>query len=531
MQRIMIVDDESIFREYLHSALDWEAYGFEICGEAKNGVEALELMEKTMPHIALVDITMPFMDGIELTERLKERYPAVSVVLITGHNEFEYARKAVKLGVDDYILKPFSKDELTLTLIKLQKEHQKAQEQESTLKVNQQLIKESFLNHLLSADYNPSEVNTAERFMQFGIRTTHNCFIVACIEIDNMDRKWNEVSERLLWKYAVTNILNEAMDESGNHLIFNGPEGRIICLVEHQSVHPYETPPLEGYEKLIFLIKKYLKFSITVGVGRSQSGYLGIRSSYLEALEALRHKFVMGNDRVIAYGAQSLETGTMAFFPIEMNENLLAQLRMHNGERAEAILEEVFQSIRERKLSLDYVYVICMGLVSVCLSYVAETGHPIEACFGDDFFPYSEITNLESIEATYGWIQALFRTAVRYTSKYKQTRSSKIAITAKAYIEQNYADPDLQLEQIAQHVFINASYLRAVFKKELGMTVTDYVTHYRMHKAKELMGRGNNKLSDVAEQIGFSDPSYFSKSFKKFFGYSPSEYEITKKQG
>src|SRR6202023_1670002 len=104
-----------------------------------------------------------------------------------------------------------------------------------------------------------------------------------------------------------------------------------------------------------------------------------------------------------------------------------------------------------------------------------------------------------------------------YTGKHKKTRSSKIAIAAKAYIEQNYVDPDLQLEQIAQYVFINASYLRAVFKKEVGMTVTDYVTHYRMHKAKELMGRGNYKFSDVAEQIGYSDPSYFSKSFKKFF--------------
>ena len=153
MQKILIVDDESIFREYLRTALDWEAYGFEICAEAKNGIEALEQAQLHRPDIALVDITMPFMDGLSLTEQLKEHYPATSVVLITGHNEFDYARKALKLGVEDYILKPFSKDELVLTLLKLQKEHEKAREERSTLKENQQLMKESYLNHLLSSEY------------------------------------------------------------------------------------------------------------------------------------------------------------------------------------------------------------------------------------------------------------------------------------------------------------------------------------------------------------------------------------------
>ncbi|TXK73511.1 response regulator [Paenibacillus sp. N3.4] len=516
MQKILIVDDESIFREYLRTALDWEAYGFEICAEAKNGIEALEQAALHKPDIALVDITMPFMDGLSLTEHLNESYPTTSVVLITGHNEFDYARKALKLGVEDYILKPFSKDELVLTLLKLQKDHQKAQEEKSTLKENQQLIKESFLNHLLSSDYHLSEAETSQRMQQFGESFHSPIFVVACIEIDRMDSKWNQVSERLLWKYAVTNILNEALEETENHLIFNGPEGRIICLVEHQGNDVCEVPELAGYEKLCFLIKKYLKFTITVGVGRSQAGYQGIRTSYLEALEALQHKFVLGNDRVIAYGSGALESGTQALYPTEVNEDLLVQLRMHNGEKVEAKLEEIFQLIREQRLSLDYTYVISMGLISVCLSYVTETGHPIEDCFGEAFFPYSEIKRLESIDVTALWIKKLFSQALQYTGKHRKTRSSKIAQSAKEYIELHYGNSELQLDQIAQQVYINASYLRAVFKKEIGMTVTDYVTHIRMHKAKELLGKGNIRLADIAEQIGLSDPSYFSKSFKKF---------------
>jgi len=525
VQKVMIVDDEVIFRDYLRSVLDWEALGFTISSEAKNGVEALELAAHQLPDIALVDITMPFMDGLQLAEKFKELYPAISIVLITGHNEFEYARRALKIGVEDYILKPFSKDELLLTLVKLRREHQKAQEDKLTLRENLEHMKESFLGQLISREYTLSAEETSKRLQQFGIYLGDDYYIVACIEIDQMDQKWSKASDRILMKYAVTNVLNEAMEESGNHHIFNGPEGRIICLVQHSGNQSDETPSLEGYIKLCSLIKKYLKFTITVGVGLSKHGIKGIAASYAEALEALQNKFVLGNDRVISYGDQFTEHNNQPFYPTEVNEELLVLLRLNNWGKIEQRLEDVFQTIHERRLSIDYVYVICMGLVSVNLSYFEESGHPIEDCFGDQFFPYNEIRKFESAEQTFFWIKELFHKAVMYNSKHKHTRSSIIARSAKAYLEENYAEPGLQLEQVAQHIFINASYLRAVFKKEIGITVSDYLTQYRMQQAKLLLGNNSMRLADVAEKVGYSDSGYFSKSFKKFYGYSPSEYE------
>jgi two-component system response regulator YesN len=525
MQKVMIVDDELIFRDYLRTVLDWETLGFTISKEARNGVEALELIHEDCPDIALIDITMPFMDGLELSEKLKEQYPEVSIVLITGHNEFEYARKALKLGVEDYILKPFSKDELLLTLVKLRQQYQKAQEDKLTLRENTELMKESFLGQLISREYALSEEETIRRLQQLGIQAEPGFYVIACVEIDHMDRKWGKASDRLLMKYAVTNVLNEAMEESGNHLIFNGPEGRILCLVRHQGEQGDELPSLEGYKKLCFLIKKYLKFTITVGVGRSKEGIKGVHASYGEALEALQNKFVLGHDRVIAYGEQLPNSVNEPFYPTEANEELLVLLRLNSWEQLERKLDDLFQTIRERRLSIDYIYVICMGLISVNLSYFEESGHPIADCFGEQFYPYNEIRKFESAELTFDWIKELFHKAVVYNSKHRNTRSSKIAKSAKAYIEQNYADPSLQLEQIAQHVFINASYLRAVFKKEIGITVSDYLTQYRMQQARELLGRNTVRLTDIAEKVGYNDPGYFSKSFKKFYGYSPSEYE------
>ncbi|MNE36792.1 HTH-type transcriptional regulator YesS [compost metagenome] len=243
---------------------------------------------------------------------------------------------------------------------------------------------------------------------------------------------------------------------------------------------------------------------------------------------ALQNKFVLGHDRVITYEAVGAEVGKQIFYPVEVNDELLIELRMRNSEQVQRILDSVFDSILERRLSMDYVYVICIGLISVNLAYITESGHPIEECFGENFFPYNEIRKFDSLESTFEWIKELFHKAIRYTGQYKNTRAAKIAQSAKAYIEQCYPDPELQLEQVAQHVFINASYLRAVFKKEFGMTLSDYITQYRMKKAKELLGRGGQRLADIAESVGYNDASYFSKSFKKFYGYSPSEYEKNK---
>ena len=151
MIKIMIVDDMPIFLEYLRSAIDWEAYGFELCCEAKNGVEAYENAVIYSPDIVLSDIKMPYMDGLTLTEKLSELNPEIAVVLITGNSEFEYARRAIKLGVVDYIVKPFEKEELILTLLNLQDNINKAIEMKQEKKDKLYLKREELLRQLIYA--------------------------------------------------------------------------------------------------------------------------------------------------------------------------------------------------------------------------------------------------------------------------------------------------------------------------------------------------------------------------------------------
>ncbi|MFC5469622.1 response regulator [Cohnella suwonensis] len=525
---IMIVDDESIFRDYLRQALDWGRYGFRIAGEAKNGAEALKLADEGHYDMALVDINMPIMDGLELCEKLKGKHPDIDVVIITGHNEFEYARQAIRLGVEDYILKPFSKDELVLTLLKCRRKQEQTLEARQSEQADRQLMVDSALFRLVTGDSPEKPEKLQERLAQWGVSLggPESSYSVACIEIDHMERRWNEAAERELWKFAVSNILSEALGAEGTLFLFNGPEGRIVCLRADKEIKlPMGVlPKLDSYEELIFHIRKYLKLTVTIGVGRRYKEIDGIRRSYEEARDALRQKFLLGDDKVIPYAERPPADKDKSAFLQDANEMLQHLLRVGDAKGLEKRIDELFASIREHKLSLDMTYVACMGWISLCLSHVTELGHPIEDCFGEHFFPYAEIRSLQTAESVKVWIKSLFVRTLEYVNRHKTTRSGVIAAQARTYIERSFHDPELSVESVAASVFINASYLRAVFKKAFGVTVGEFITHTRMNKAKELMG-ANIRLSEIAERVGFQDAGYFGKVFKKFYGSTPSEYE------
>ncbi|MCX7709982.1 MAG: response regulator [Clostridia bacterium] len=528
MFKIIIADDEAIFREYMRTLIDWEQYGFEVCCEARNGTEALELIKEHKPDIALVDINMPFLDGLGLVEQVNALGNDMSIILITGHSEFEYARKAVKLGVVDYILKPFDKEELVMTLLKIKGNLQKLQDEKDLEKNNFNHMKERFLNLLISGELIAGEEEILQQLKRFGIALRSSRLVVSCIEIDNMYNQWSDAKEIVLWKFAVSNIVSEIMSTKSGHFIFNGPEGRIISILELDRDIDVESNCIEMYRRACDLVKRYLRFTITIGVGNPVNGIKAVRGSYLESLVALQNKLVAGDTRVISVSNLGNESMNIGFYPNEINEKLILALRTNDREDVMTLLGDVFNFIKDKKLSFEYVFILVMGLVSLCLSYINEIGKNTDQVFGKDFSPYSEIKNKTSLEELHQWSVGLFETALSFSEEGRHTKSKKIVDSVKEYIEENYFDSNLSVEGIANDIFINSSYLRKVFKKELNMSVSDYIVDVRMQKAKELIGSGNIKLSDISERVGYSDAGYFSKSFKRKFGFSPSEYENLK---
>ncbi|AWB43466.1 DNA-binding response regulator [Paenibacillus sp. CAA11] len=370
MYRVMIVDDEPLFRDFLRIKMDWESLGFQVCCEARNGQEALLEAEKHKPHLALVDINMPFMDGIELAQKLKVRFERTVIVFVSGHNEFEYLQQAVRTGVKDYLLKPFDAEELVAMLNRIKPE--------------------------------------------------------------------------------LPNLPQEGLSDQ-----------------EEQAE----------------------------GTWPSRSA-----APAAPDLGSLRDAVIMG-------------------------------LRMRDSEALDEVRKAVRQ-LRGYPWRDEYADAMLIGILSLAMSFASERGIPYDQLWdgADTTSPYHLLRGLNNWEEAEEWVVSLYRRLILLMDDLRPTKASQLFAAAIAYIEEHYSDPGLSAEQVSNGVFVDPSYLRRVFRKESGYSIVEHITHIRLKKAKELMLTGNRKLSEVAELVGYSDPNYFSKSFKKRFGMTPTEYEQLKKK-
>ncbi len=528
MYKIIIADDEVIFREYLSNLIDWESYGFEVCCEAKNSFQVLEMAERIKPDIALIDINMPGMDGLILSEKLKEKYDDIGIILVSGYNEFEYAKKAIKIGIEDYILKPFNENELLAALLKVKGKLEKQLSEKNKDKDIHKIIRERALNMLLENTYSLSNEEIRKQHEQLKIKLEGTSFIVSTIEIDNLYQKWSSVSKIVECKYTVSNIVNNIIKINGSHIAFNGPENRIISIIglsDDGEIDEYNT---EIYQNACDFIMKYFDFTISIGIGTLVSGMKLIRDSYLNSLIALRNKTSVGMGKVIKYSEIKTIPKNLGFYPNKINEKLIMFLRLNDFKHIKKELDNVFDFCIKNKLSSDCNFAIVMGLKSVCLSYITEMDKNIEDVLGNDFSPMRIINQKVSIETAHQITIELFEKTAKYFSGRKLTKTKKNAEMVKEYIDINYKNNDLNLEKIAKNLFLNSDYLRRVFRKELNVTLTEYIMSIRMQKAKELVDNGSIKLTDLCYEVGINDPSYLSKCFKRYYGLSPREYENMK---
>ena len=390
MIKIMIVDDMPIFIEYLKGFIEWESYGFVICCEASDGREALKKIPVFHPDIILTDITMPYINGLELAEEVMTRYPYISIVLITGNSEIEYAKKAVKIGVCDYILKPFEKEELLFSLLKLQNNIGKALENKNEGK-----------------------------------------------EIAFQKRE--EALQKLLYpEQDIDQIRNELADTG---VVFDS-EYFLVCTMRFLVGNPEELEQVQNWEKIIIdMLSDKLKIKGTFQVFR------------------------------------------------DLENNVILILNF--------ISEEEMRTYRIYELmDLRKIIRLQLGLETL----IGVSGH----CYG-----------LEGVKEAYE--QAF------YFSSGGVKSAREVAEHAKDYIRKNYMRPELNISDMSKVLLINQTYLRKMFKEETGQTLSAYITEYRMRIAKKLIQNTNEKMEVIAQKVGYSDASYFSKCFKRFYGISPKK--------
>ncbi|OMF34540.1 DNA-binding response regulator [Paenibacillus sp. FSL H8-0548] len=541
MYRLLIVDDEPTVRAGLRSYFDWAAYGIVVAGEADDGDVALEMIARDQPDLILTDVRMPSMDGITMSQCVSEEYPAVKIIFVSGHDDAEYLKSAMKVSAVDYIFKPVNLQELSTVIKRVvadldaeRSEQIHKQELLVKLKEGMPLLREKFLLSMIGEGAPKSEL--AERVSFLGLNLSVNAsYWVMVVSVDDLAEVMASRSERdrqLLW-YSVLNIYQELIDAHMRGYVFEHRAGEFVGVL--QAAEPGGDSATEAAEALFALagdlrsnLERWLKIGVTIGISDLAGGLPGLAPAYKQAREAADYKWYLGKNRIITMdsleGADP-EDGTMRRYDYELNDKLMSALKADDEAKVGEAVELIFASLSySRPDGLKYGRNLCMQLVLVIGQLLMELGA------GD---PKLEAMEAELTEALYeketlkdmrGLMES-YLAAVGECIREKRTgKVTNVVERVRAYIEQNYANGGLTVADAGKAVYLSSTYVSLLFKQETGQTVGEYLTQIRVEKAKELLRDPQYKFYDICYAIGYTDPSYFTKLFKKVTGATPSAY-------
>lgn len=528
MYKLIIVDDEEEVRQGIIDKIDWASFNFEIAGQAENGREALDIIEDDVPDVVITDICMPLMDGLELAGAIRDSYPTVKLVILTGFDEFKFAQQAIKHGVADYILKPVLPKDINELMLKLKDRiDQEIAEKEDRDKLRQHyieslpILKDSFLASLLTGTHDADEIT--KKCGEFGLNLNGSFFAAAVISIDT--ESLNESHDAELMKFAVLNIAREIVERrsAGEAFFFDGVPVIIAGISSEDKKTAYNRIYMV-LEEIRQSVWKYLKLTVTAGVGGMTGCLDRMKESYRSALTALEYKLVLEGNKVIFVDDLEPESTEVVVLDEKKERALITSIKFGSEPDVKEAVDALFRDIEGAKASLRDYQIYFIEVFAVLSRLAKALQLDVEGIFPSQSGMYVEIGSFNNMDEVKAYIKSLSLRLMDQLSGRMVNSTQTLLEKAKAYIEQNYPDPELTVQKLADHLFISTSYLSLIFKKEAGQTFLKYLIAIRLDAAKALLMSPDIKVTEVAEKVGYPDVSYFSYFFKKNFGISPREF-------
>ena len=537
MYHIVIADDEEYTRDLLAKNINLSQKEFQVIGKAQDGQEALKLVKELQPDILITDICMPVMDGLELIYKIQELNYSMKTVIISGYDDFAYAKRAVTLGVTEYLLKPFSPDEVyeVLEKIKAELEHQKTlmnniQEMKDQLEDSRQMFQEQVVKELIQKNYSAKRIELEEQLLEragrAGINLSINYCAVGVLRIypnienqeQNMKRFLTAIKDTYFNKKCTTYI-------TGIH------EKQIIVLFlgDYYNSQTFCRDIKEGLSAICDSMEKYYDLQASCVIGGIYQDWREIHDSYEEAL-SVWHGILEMPETVVFYENEVLHRekrnqGVLER-PWELEQQLLIHIQMGRKEKAEESLYEILRYYESMDvLSSDFVSISLLGLVldiSEALTKAGDQGQVWEdenvVGYLKNHFSYGSLQEAQVVLQKY-----VLKCCVRFAA-INEKQGDRIVFQVKELIERNISNEEFNLETASAMLYFSHNYVRQIFKQITGESFMEYLIRRRMESAKELLKNESYKIQDVATQTGYSNQRYFASCFKKYYGCTPTEY-------
>ena len=528
--KLLIADDESDVRESIVSHIDWDTLGYEVVAEAENGEDALEKAEATEIDVALTDIKMPFMDGLEMGARLTEMYPNIKLIILSGFDEFQYAKTAITLNVVEYVLKPINAAELSdvLRRVKAQLDAEIARRRDvdmlrKSYAESLPLMREHFLTELMWGIAPTEQID--ERLERYGLDVGGAPYCAAAVfEPDRSQTRPALITSELV-PVSVRQLVEEQLNGRCRYAVFTG-SSFITALTSWDS--PDSIGALVGMaNEICSRCAKVLDVIVTAGIGRVRSGLREIHGSFKEARSALEYKAVTGPGKAIYI--QDMERVQREAVSVDGREweQILSAIKFgvdeHFDQHANKLLEGMPKGGGlERKAFALYIY---SALYRLMQRYGMLEAADMLGCIGS----FTENEEMWADPARLKiWLTGIFTLMSRYINTERLSAARDLADDAKNYIKANYQDHNLSVNTVCRRLHVSQSHFSAVFKQETGKSFVQYLTALRLDRAVGLLESTDFKTYEIARRVGFEEPNYFSYTFKKHLGVSPTRYRGTK---
>ncbi|MDF2987858.1 MAG: response regulator containing CheY-like receiver domain and AraC-type DNA-binding domain [Eubacterium sp.] len=520
MYRVFLVEDEIVMREAIRDSVKWEQHGFIFCGEAPDGEIALPLIEEVKPDILVTDIRMPFMDGLALSRVIKKNIPNIKIIILSGHDEFNYAKEALNIGIEEYLLKPVDSTELMETLkrvaSKLDSENNeriRLERLEGQLESEKSALRDKFLGEFILGWLNSNEA--IEQSINFNIILFSKWYSVLYIDASNDLRK-TDCIEKIICKIEGNNPNIIGFHRSKDYVVLLKGEG--------------EASLNSKTEALSEKIKEYARgeygYELMMGIGCAVDRMQNVPKSYREAEAGCKYRKLIGNRTISHISDIRLESDSKGVLPQFDEVNWDDFFVYGNKAMIPETVEKYVRCLEKSGTqSFLYMYYSFVNIILAARRFVEGFGSKL-----DNVIP--EIANVEDIACSLNSL-AHFKEIIsetvckvmEYRNEFSENKYGEVIATAKEFIFEKYSDANLSLSTVASKVMMSPSHFSTIFAAETGETFIEFLTKVRINKAKELLKTTNMLSADIAYETGYNDPHYFSNLFKKQTGYSPRNFK------
>ncbi len=543
MLKTFLAEDEIVVRENIKKMVPWEQYGFELVGEASDGEMALPLIKKLKPDLLITDIKMPFMDGLTLCKVVKKELPDIKIVILSGYDDFNYAKEAIGIGVEDYLLKPITKNAFLERLCEIRSryEHEKSQREyyeqfHREMQEYEQNSSRDFFEGLISGTMDMGEMY--ERADKLGLDIVAEAYNILIFTLESENAAAGQSETYSEWEVRAWEKIEGLFADHSYAMLFRNNVFSYGVLVKEQRDNP-EKNTRDCVESIrAILADAPAGQPWFIAAGEPVTRLSNMKHSYNTAAQTYARRYLY-DGHILYYrdlkdeelakddGRYLKKVDINAMDPAIIQKFLGSGLKEETGN----FVRDYFHAIGKEPLaSMVFRSYVILNVRFSVLSFLNRMGYCASALEESDTEDALEQGGA-SMEAAMAYAERILQKAIEIRDENSGNKNRDILENSIEYIKNHYMDENMSLNAVAQVANISANHFSALFSQNIGQTFIEYLTGIRMGHAKELLRCTGKRASEIALEVGYKDSHYFSYLFKKTQGMTPSDYRKAKEEG